>query len=72
MMKSISNIATIKCEKCSHIFDVDSEDVDIQQSGSDEREMGEEIFYFGYLESDCPQCGSNIELTYEASEFPRC
>lgn len=69
-MKLISNIATIKCEKCSHIFDIDSDDLDIQQSGSNEREMGEELFYFGQAESDCPECGNKIEVTYDASEYP--
>ena len=69
-MKLESSYARIKCEECDHIFDVDSEDLDVQEQGMTEREMGPEIFYSGEMQLDCPRCLNDIEITYEFSEYP--
>lgn len=69
-MASLSGIAEISCNQCNHSFDIDAADLDIEQTGPDERQMGAEIFYSGEVEISCPKCRNHIEVTYEASEYP--
>ncbi len=69
-MASLSGIAEISCNQCSHSFSIDATDLDIEQTGADERQMGTEIFYSGEVEVGCPKCHNLIEVTYEASEYP--
>lgn len=69
-MASQSGIAEILCNHCDHKFIIDATDLDIQQVGAEEREMGAEIFYSGQVEIMCPKCWNQIEVTYEASEYP--
>lgn len=69
-MASLSGIAEISCIRCSHSFSIDAADLDIEQTGADERQMGDEIFYSGEVEVGCPKCHNLIEVTYEASEYP--
>lgn len=69
-MASLSGTAEISCNQCTHSFAIDAADLDIEQTGSDERQMGAEIFYSGEVEVSCPKCRNPIEVTYEASEYP--
>jgi restriction system protein len=69
-MAILSGIAEIKCEKCGKTFSIDAADLDIDQVGADERQMGAEIFYAGKVELQCPKCRNAIQVSYEASEYP--
>lgn len=69
-MASLSGIAEISCAQCNHSFGIDAADLDIEQTGYDERQMGAEIFYSGEVQVSCPKCRNPIEVEYEASEYP--
>ena len=69
-MASPSRMAEIACKKCGHSFHIDAADMDLEQVGVDERQMGAEIFYSGEVELNCPKCRNLIEVSYEASEYP--
>ena len=62
--------AEIECAKCHCKFYVSGSDIDIQAHGSEERSMGEEVFYYGSGEFRCPNCDEDVEIEYEASEYP--
>lgn len=69
-MAVLSGIAEIKCDKCGNSFSIDASDLDVDQVGADERQMGAEIFYAGEVKLQCPTCRNAIEISYEASEYP--
>lgn len=69
-MGVLSGSAKIECKKCCHCFHIDASDLDVDQVGSDERQMGQEVFYGGDVELNCPKCGNSIIISYEASEYP--
>ena len=69
-MTELTGIAEIQCTKCHNIFDIDGSDIYVEAVGSDERGMGPETFYSGSTEFVCPKCNNNIEIEYEASEYP--
>lgn len=69
-MAGLSGIAVIKCDKCGSAFSIDASDLDVNQIDADERQMGAEIFYSGKVTLECPTCQNEIELSYEASEYP--
>lgn len=69
-MALLSGVAEIACRKCSQSFQIDAADIDLQQTGGEERQMGAEIFYSGSVELDCPKCRNNILVVYDASEYP--
>ena len=69
-MASLSGIAKVSCNQCNHSFGIDAADLDIEQTGADERQMGYEIYYSGEVEVSCPKCRNLIKVTYEASEYP--
>lgn len=45
--------------------------IDLEHVSSSEREMGQEIYYFGDLEVDCDECGSSISIELEVMEYPK-
>lgn len=49
-MTTLSRIAESRCDKCGKSFSIDAADLDIDQVGADERQMGAEIFYVGEIE----------------------
>lgn len=69
-MVSLSGIAEISCAQCNHSFGVDAADLNIEETGYDDREMGTEVFYSGEMQVCCPKCRNLIEVEYEASEYP--
>ena len=69
-MLHLSGLAKIECSKCQLGFDIDAFDLDVNEVGSEEREMGEETFYFGKMNIACPRCRQQIEVAYESSEYP--
>lgn len=69
-MAVLSGIAEIECDKCGKSFSIDASDLDVDQVGAEERQMGAEIFYAGKVELQCPTCRNEIEISYEASEYP--
>lgn len=62
--------AEIECSNCHSSFYVSGSDVYVDSNGSDERAMGLEVFYFGVGGFRCPNCDHEIEVEYEASEYP--
>jgi hypothetical protein len=69
-MALLSGTAELQCEHCLNAFHIDASDLDIDQVGADERQMGPEILYEGSAELNCPKCGGYIQVNYEASEYP--
>ncbi|MDP3269808.1 MAG: restriction endonuclease [Legionella sp.] len=69
-MALLSGTAAIECTNCQNLLLIDASDLDIDQVGSDERQMGAEIFYSGDINIVCPKCNNDIKLGYEASEYP--
>lgn len=69
-MPELSGIAEVKCSKCENSLIIDGSDVYVDEIGFEERSMGAEVFYEGVLEITCPKCSNEIELKYEASEYP--
>lgn len=69
-MAILSGIAEIECKRCGKSFLIDASDLGVDQVGSDERQMGAEIFYAGEVELECPTCRNEIKVSYEASEYP--
>ena len=62
--------AVIECDKCGKTFAIDAADLDVDQVGGDERQMGFEVYYAGEVGLQCPKCRHSIEVSYEASEYP--
>lgn len=60
----------VKCQKCRKVSTLDRDDLSIEELYSNERSMGLEIAYGGEIEFPCPKCGNNIEVMYEAYEYP--
>jgi hypothetical protein len=69
-MAALSGTAELQCRHCEHSFHIDASDLAIDQVGTDERQMGPEIFYEGASELTCPKCGGNIQVRLDASEYP--
>lgn len=69
-MSIVSGNAEIQCVNCDSTFTIDAFDLDVNEVGAEEREMGTEVFYFGQTEFSCPKCGNKIEVEYEASQYP--
>ena len=60
----------VKCQKCRKVSTLDRDDLCIEELSSDQREMGLEIAYGGEIDFSCPKCGNDIEVSYEAYEYP--
>jgi len=69
-MSNPSGNAEVRCAKCHGTFSIDASDINVDEVASEERNMGAEIFYEGISEFSCPKCGNEIEVKYEASEYP--
>jgi len=69
-MPELNGVAEVKCQKCESSLVIDGSDVYVDEVGSEERNMGAEVFYEGILEITCPKCRNEIEFKYEASEYP--
>lgn len=69
-MTYLSGAAEIECNNCRHVFLIDASDMNVDQVGADERQMGLEIYYAGALELNCPKCLNKIMIKYDASEYP--
>jgi hypothetical protein len=61
---------SVRCQNCRTQFKFESDDLDVQQVGADNRGMETEIFYQGHLVSNCPECEVEFEVEYEVSEYP--
>jgi len=57
----------VKCANCGLIHDLDLEWQDV---GSDERQMGPEIFH-SFSDTIHCDCGNTIDVILEASEYPQ-
>ena len=69
-MEVISGTAQIQCLRCRHAFWIDASDLDVHATGSTERQMGPEVYYYGKLIAQCVECSNNIEIEFEGSEYP--
>lgn len=63
-------VAELTCESCACILAVDAADVIVDEVGTADRKMGPETFYHGSVELICTECGNDIEVDYDASEYP--
>lgn len=69
-MPNPTGTAEILCAQCNNAFSIDAADIDVDEAGIEEREMGAEVFYYGAIELRCPKCSNEIQVEYEASEYP--
>ncbi len=60
----------VKCDKCGTINTIPASDVDLQQIGGQERQMGPEIEFEGVVEINCTKCGAEIIYTERLWEYP--
>lgn len=65
-----SNFAEIECSKCRNVITIDYSDLDVQESGGEERQMGTEITYYGVLDIRCPNCRNSMVVEYTETEYP--
>ncbi len=57
------------CAKCKECGKVLSLTVELDIVGSDEREMGPELYYSGTVDEIC-SCGNKIRVDIDGSEYP--
>ncbi len=62
--------AEIECSKCTSTLYVSGSDIFVESESVEDRNMGKEVFYIGSSGFMCPNCENNIEVTYEANEYP--
>lgn len=55
---------------CKEHITVDASEFDLQNTSSDERDMGSEEFYEDTVEKNCPNCNTQYNIHYECSEYP--
>lgn len=60
------NTICVKCNKCGKIHRMT---VELECVGSDEREMGAELYYSGSTDKRC-SCGNKIQVDAEGYEYP--
>jgi len=61
---------TYICDNCGDSDEIQVEDFNIECSGGSERGMGVESIYELLYEFECPQCGHDISLSFDVSEYP--
>ncbi len=66
----LTGVAELTCAVCSRTLMIDGSDLVVNEVGSEERNMGPETHYHGSIELICTGCGSDIEIDYDASEYP--
>ena len=69
-MFDLSGLAEIECSECKHLLHIDGSDILVELVGVEERKMGPETFYSGSSIFNCPECENEIEIVYEAYEYP--
>lgn len=69
-MWKFSGVIEYTCEVCGYRDTVSIDDFEIECVASDERQMGPENSYLITYFFDCPQCGQEISLAFDAYEYP--
>lgn len=62
--------AQVRCGKCGAIVYIPGDYLIMEQTWGDERGMGEELGYEGFCETNCANCGNDIFVRYEVTEYP--
>lgn len=66
--KEEAKVYTVKCKKCYSVFELE-----INYNGTTDRyqrEMGVELTHEWTGEEECPNCSSEVSLTYQLYEYP--
>lgn len=71
----MSHIITLKCDTCSHVFDIDLDNYDLEWELADtfdhgDNAMGEEYHYEAMIEEECPVCHATIRVKLNIWEYP--
>lgn len=71
----MSHIITVKCDTCSHFFDIDIDNYDLDWELADtfdhgDNAMGEEYHYEAVIEEECPVCHDTITVKLNIWEYP--
>lgn len=69
-MSPFPGYVELACQACARTFNVDFVDLDIDEIGLEERDMGSEVFYSGQADFYCPNCQAPIQVSCDASEYP--
>lgn len=70
MSDGITGKATYKCKKCGAKHYLHDEDFHFEAQSGSERGMGEGIQYGYELETECHNCGNDINLKFDVWEYP--
>lgn len=71
----MSHIITVKCDTCSHVFDIDIDNHDVtwelaDSFGHGENAMGIENHFEAIIEEECPACHALITVKLNIWEYP--
>lgn len=61
---------TFFCANCQEKYEVEDSDIDVENIGSYERQMGNENEYSIVEEFDCNKCGNHIKAEFNFWEYP--
>ena len=64
------DFAEIKCGRCRNKIPIDFSDLDVEEIDGEERQMGPELTYFGFVDIGCPRCQNTMTVNYTATEYP--
>lgn len=72
---SMNHIITLKCDTCSHVFDIDLSDYDVKWELVDtfdhgDNAMGIENHYEAMIDVDCVICHNTIRVKLNIWEYP--
>lgn len=71
----MNHIITLKCDTCSHVFDIDLSDYDVKWELVDtfdhgDNAMGIENHYEAMIDVECPICHDTICVKLNIWEYP--
>lgn len=64
------SVIKLKCDKCNHVNDYESNDLDWECVDSDERQMGMESNFVAEIDFQCDKCGNQITGQFNYWEYP--
>ncbi|WP_224962801.1 restriction endonuclease [Geomonas subterranea] len=62
--------AQARCGECGAVVYIPGDSLSLEPAWVDERQMGAELGYEATTAIECAHCGKELEVTYEASEYP--
>ncbi len=60
----------LKCNNCGTEYKYEDSELEVECTGSDERQMGPEKMYSGTLDFNCEKCDNHIIAEFNFWEYP--